>query len=924
MPDVSIAYEQSLWQDIKTLLEEFVKYMEDEDLDIYAANCLNAGYKHPSIEQPVLAKKVADRLMCTLMSRALFFMNGWRPWSASADDTDHKNAELKEHIRCAIVNIFMYILNESPCKSQMGVYYAWYTMQKMEPHIGRGLITKGKCGKGVFQNIKKQEFNMGNKIQEWLEKKKTLTEKIGGEHIQSICKKELEELDGVTTGTHKMGDKIEMQPEEKEAITTLGQKLKVIVEEVQTAAVQCAQANGACMDPNGDAGSSDVKDDETESIPPNSVESATPAQSGNVDGKESATSGPVGGKKPAAPSRASPGPIEGGSEKAGKDDVADKTKQPGHGATPAVNENTTDTMSPAGSGQTHTTVKDPALVPLTESTTGQHPTDPPASDSNGGSSSSGGGTSGRESSSSSSSSSGTGAGDEDFFVAPDNTPLWGIGQYPTAPEQNRGGGQIQERAKGSRVGSTVNVLDDKYCTFEDHKKQCDIGFDLTTKKGTKDPGGGYTPPTLPKHELSPKKLDEDGRMEDDYAVPDLTGDILTATTPVLFFLTSVIVALLGYSLWKYFAYLAKRRRTFRTVRDVPSPPLDEEILQHLQRPSAPPPPDYGRTIIELHLEVLHECAATEWENVKDDYLHILVEEFMGRNNGHRSSLDAPITNQALSGNNVSSIDSQATDPSAPHDCDTSSCVETIQLETDPCPPHDPDPWSCKETIPLATDTSPPHDSDPWKCMETTQLATEPCPPHDSVLCPVRANANSAPDHTNWINWIHRNTHLLQECTTQPWFLQLKVHWKQYLREHMAERAHNGQRALGERGHMPSVEMKKDAWKKWVAQQHRHMRMYTEQWFQRLLNNVEDHTVPQKGEVARVDKHLEVEKVKATEDVLRVRHLPRTQLHQQPYMQQPLTGLKLCMLLLAFVIEQCELERSLQEKELYVDALLEKL
>ncbi|KJP84678.1 hypothetical protein AK88_05690, partial [Plasmodium fragile] len=128
----------------------------------------------------------------------------------------------------------------------------------------------------------------------------------------------------------------------------------------------------------------------------------------------------------------------------------------------------------------------------------------------------------------------------------------------------------------------------------------------------------------------------------------------------------------------YFAHLGKqRRRTYRTVRDVPSPPLDEEILQHLQRGELPPPA-YGytmirdtqpasaaerrgqrpprvhkRTIIELHLEVLNECEATEWENVKDDYLHILVEEFMGGHKGHSSSLHAPTTNEGLSGNNVS-------------------------------------------------------------------------------------------------------------------------------------------------------------------------------------------------------------------------------------------------------------------------------
>ncbi|KJP85663.1 hypothetical protein AK88_04694 [Plasmodium fragile] len=230
--------------------------------------------------------------------------------------------------------------------------------------------------------------------------------------------------------------------------------------------------------------------------------------------------------------------------------------------------------------------------------------------------------------------------------------------------------------------------------------------------------------------------------------PDLTNDVLTATTPILFFLTFVTVALLGYSLWKYFAYFAQRRRTYRAVRDVPSPPLDEEILQHLQR--GEPPPDYGytvvrdrqpasipgtkrpprvhkRTIIELHLEVLNECDATAWENVKDHYLQILVEEFardlQQDAKGHSSFPDAPTTNQDLLGNNVSSTVDPPTDTAV----------------TDPCPPHDPDPWSCMEAIQLATEPCPPNedDPDPWKCMETIQLDAEQIRPSR-----IPENANS--------------------------------------------------------------------------------------------------------------------------------------------------------------------------------------
>ncbi|KJP85385.1 hypothetical protein AK88_04985 [Plasmodium fragile] len=393
--------------------------------------------------------------------------------------------------------------------------------------------------------------------------------------------------------------------------------------------------------------------------------------------------------------------------------------------------------------------------------------------------------------------------------------------------------------------------------------------------------------------------------------PDLTDTVLTATTPILFFLTAAIVALLGYSLWKYFAYLGtKRRRTYRTVRDVPSPPLDEQILDHLQRGDLPPPLHYGytmsrerrrdkfadrrrrppcvhkRTIIELHLEVLHECEAAEWENVKDDYLQILVEEFMGGNNGHSSFPNADTPNEGLSGSNVSSTDSDGTDPSAPNE-------------------DDPDPWSCMESIQLEQDDTP------------SSLA----------YCSDPGNANLTPDHTNWINWIDRNKHLLQDCTTQPWFLELKAEWKQYLRDHMLATEDNGvsaQRELGEHANIPSVEMKQDAWKQWVAKQHALMNTYSAQvWFQHLLNNVHEETVPQKGEVSVVEKDLKVETVNAAH-VLRARDIPGPQtLHQDAHTKKHLLA-KLWILLLASVIEQCEIERSVQDRESYVDALLHQL
>ncbi|KJP85060.1 CD99 antigen [Plasmodium fragile] len=273
--------------------------------------------------------------------------------------------------------------------------------------------------------------------------------------------------------------------------------------------------------------------------------------------------------------------------------------------------------------------------------------------------------------------------------------------------QSASGGHNAGNAHAGNVDCTANPLHDS----------CDLRLEVPFVPSVKLSDGHFGPGATP----AIRDLNHDGVGKEDVPIdiPDLTDTVLTATTPVLFFLASVTVAILGYSLWKYFAHLGKnRRRTYRTVRDVPSPPLDEEILQHLQRGELPPP-DYGytivrdrqpastsgtrrpprvnrRTIIELHLEVLHECEATEWENVKHDYLQIVVEEFaqelMRDDDTKNNILGVSTSDHGLPGNHVSST----VDP--PTDSDG----------TDRCPPNeeDPDPWSCMETIQFKEEGTP--------------------------------------------------------------------------------------------------------------------------------------------------------------------------------------------------------------------------
>ncbi|KJP86098.1 hypothetical protein AK88_04289 [Plasmodium fragile] len=516
-----------------------------------------------------------------------------------------------------------------------------------------------------------------------------------------------------------------------------------------------------------------------------------------------------------------------------------------------------------------------------------------------------------------------------------------------------------------------------------------------TSSGTDSTGHGTAPTGGGRAALTP---------DTPSVLPGLTWDDVKPYTPAI--IPAVVgIGIIAFFLWKVSIY-------------------DNAGMLHVQDVYASETPDglqymivltnillHPRTIIDIHLEVLNECEATEWENVKDDYLQIVVQEFaqdLMRDPIMCSSiLDAPSTNQGLSGINGSStvdppIDSDGIDPCRPNEDnpDPWSCMETIQLETDTSASNDPDPWNCMETIPFATDTCPPNDDDPdpWKCMETIQFATHPCPPndpdpwncmetiqlathpcapneddpwrcmetiqfatdpcaphahdHDPWSCmqsiqldaeQSRAHsnhrqANSAHDwHTHWIPWIDRNKHILRACTTQPWFLQLKAAWKQYLREHMATNA-----ASGEHRTAATMERQKlDLWRQWIAQQYRQMSTYTaEEWFQYLLRNIEEENTLHGQRVPGANKEpvqaaiisgLNTEDTHLMPEVPHEEHIPSTTVKQREqqdlypdlYRTKSLTA-KTWILLLALVIEQCEVESSLHDRELYVDDLLHKL
>ncbi|ANQ09866.1 SICA antigen, partial [Plasmodium coatneyi] len=132
-------------------------------------------------------------------------------------------------------------------------------------------------------------------------------------------------------------------------------------------------------------------------------------------------------------------------------------------------------------------------------------------------------------------------------------------------------------------------------------------------------------------------------------LPDLLTPYLP-TIPVF-----IGISVISYLLWKYFT-LSKRRRRHRREEHLTSPPLEEQLFDHVDDESGPHkytlvkerkqprsvptktkrPKKQGldrrvchRTIIDIHLEVLDECQKGGLHSTKEDFFEILVHEFMG-------------------------------------------------------------------------------------------------------------------------------------------------------------------------------------------------------------------------------------------------------------------------------------------------------
>ncbi|KJP85384.1 hypothetical protein AK88_04984 [Plasmodium fragile] len=986
--------------------------MKDESQYDNAKNCENAYWEHPAEhgrpdQQPRQMTRPTERVICRLMTQAIYFASEWTDEvKNNIEKDDANNREIKGLMRCTIVDVYNDILRANACEGHWGTYYAWYTTHIIWDAL-KDTLGQNHCKRGMYKDIKLGHWPMRNQMKTWLQQNNQVQQKLAKERISDGCKggtvtlelgqgdKEKDEKeddqkkDAVKQQvTQILGDvKKQMEKEEtqlrashakaptdsyvvdadadsdediekdiKQAIEKVHETLKPVIE--NTAAAQAAAAAKAAAAKPVVTTPAAKKPEDTPAkapeVPTEVVPEETAPTKGNVAhgvarSDDSAT-GSIPQPPPAAPPRtpspAGPGPGQQpppapATTDAGPSEQGDKkgkcSRQPTvltsdnsglglQGATSRItisiassseNDGDCDKKSKdTGKGDDVIDGGNDDPPPLNPPKPKPNP-NPDQSGSSGSFSDAdlADGVSGGE---------GTGRGDE---------VGGGAGGGST-------GGAGGTGAAGAGAGSTGTV------------KPNSSGTD-STGHGTATTGGARATLTPATPSVPPGLTWEDVKWYTPAMIPAVVG-----------------IGLIAFFLWKVSIYDNAGMPDVQDVYTSAHPyGLQYMIVltQIILRTSDKNDDEHIELCVTCRhghstkkycsiynaanyrhpiTEVLHECEATEWESVKHDYLQILVQEFaqeFARDlepdaTGHSSSPHAATPNEGLSRNNVSSTldpptDTEGTDPCPPHDPDPWSCIESIQLQPGPCSPNDCDSWSCMETIPLEHEETPavfPSSSDP-------------------------GNECATPDHTNWINWIERHQHLLQASTTQPWFLQLTAEWKQYLSEHMVANAAHGvyvQRAFGEVATMERNKL--DAWKEWVAKQHELLNIHgEEEWFQHLWSNIEEtgvvtehdgmpeqirmlegvshiHTVDEKPTTfvtehgPTVEKGLQVQEALDGGSALKVRHVPRPQpLHKQPYMKKPLTA-TIWILILALVIEQCEVERNLQETELYVDELLDNI
>ncbi|KJP88319.1 hypothetical protein AK88_01935, partial [Plasmodium fragile] len=218
-----------LWDDIMTVLEAFVKFLETFEKEghthTWATSCNDVSYDGKVIHRG--SRRQREKTTCTLMMEALYFKNGWTGSTMHAGHDWGPDNPLRQFVKCAIVSIYMYYLIEINCGDKTGVEYALKIMNALEEAARlqqgfAGTMPVNVCLWEGHHHTKIGQKNVNATVKSWLNGNATMWQKI----------KDLEKKANCTQGNtqHTQGKGV---LDEKEIKDKIMEKMKKVQQDVK-------------------------------------------------------------------------------------------------------------------------------------------------------------------------------------------------------------------------------------------------------------------------------------------------------------------------------------------------------------------------------------------------------------------------------------------------------------------------------------------------------------------------------------------------------------------------------------------------------------------------------------------------------------------------------------------------------------------
>ncbi|KJP84750.1 hypothetical protein AK88_05616, partial [Plasmodium fragile] len=179
---------------MQNVLQEFVDYMEEikESLEDYATSCGDTGWerrgqKHKG--QLYTGHTVADKMKCSLMVGALYFVTAWGTPMNHDNATSENDKDMKAIMRCMLANVFAYILAEIKCRDEWpAIDQAWRILKNMGGTGGfENSISDGTCTLDAYKNTKVGTADLEGAVKDWLKHSPNIRDSINAIQKNPQC-----------------------------------------------------------------------------------------------------------------------------------------------------------------------------------------------------------------------------------------------------------------------------------------------------------------------------------------------------------------------------------------------------------------------------------------------------------------------------------------------------------------------------------------------------------------------------------------------------------------------------------------------------------------------------------------------------------------------------------------------------------------